>query len=136
MAKAKKNLAQGQDEMPEVKKYPFTKNLKVALTKDEVLSAAESLARTLDELNSLEDDKKSLTDSFKAKITEAEARATQFKAKVRDKYEWRPVDCEETRDPTEGTVVVVRLDTNETIEDRKMTYDERQGQLFQEEAAA
>jgi len=131
-----KKLAQGQDAVPEVKKHTFTKSLKVQLTNDEILSAAESLAKTLDELGSLEDDKKSLVESFKAKITEAEARTTQYKAKVRDKYEWRPVDCEETMDPAAGTVVVKRLDTDEVIEERSMTYEERQGQLFTGEEAA
>ena len=127
-----KKLAQGQDKLPKVKKHTFTKSLKVQLTNEEILLAAESLAKTLDELGALEDDKKSLAESFKAKITEAEARTTQYKAKVRDKYEWRPVDCEEVMDSETGTVVATRLDTKEIIEERSMTYDERQGSLFTE----
>lgn len=116
-----------------IKESKFTKRLKVGLTTPELLQAGEDLAKTLDEICDIEDEKKAIVENFKAKLTELEAQATQFQQKVRNKWEYQPVDCIETMNNTNGTVTKKRLDTNEVIEERKMTYDERQSKLWDEE---
>jgi uncharacterized protein (UPF0335 family) len=118
-----------------VRKFQFTKTLKVSLTEAEILEFADQLARAVDNVTRLEEEKKTLVDSYKAKITEAEAATQKLTNLVRNKYDFRPVDCEQTMDNNEGTSKTVRLDTGETIEDRKLTYEERQGKLWEEESA-
>jgi len=130
---AKKRIETGDKN---IKKFKETRTLKVLLTDQEVLDFADQLARAVDETNRLEEEKKSLSDSFKAKITESEAKIQKLTNYVRNRYDYRPVDCEQTMDNNEGTASTVRLDTGETIEERQLTYEERQGKLFTDEEAA
>jgi len=108
----------------------FSKNLKVELTYDELLAAGEELAKSLDIINDLDTELESIKKNFKSKITEETARVEQNQGKVRNKWDYREVDCEETTDKKTKTVKTVRLDTAEVIDSRKMTYNELQGKLF------
>lgn len=116
-----------------IRKFKETRTLKVKLTDPEVLEFADQLARSVDESTRLEEEKKALTDSFKAKITEVEAKIQKLTNYVRNRYDYRPVDCEQTMDNNKGTSVIVRIDTNEVIEERNLTYEERQGNLFKDD---
>jgi len=121
---------------PNVKTFKHTQRLKCLLTDAELLEKGEELARTLDEVVSLEDEKKAITEQFKSKITELESRSSVLRSPVRNKYDFRPVDCIQTMDNNEGTSKTVRLDTGDIVEERKLTYDERQGNLFDEKPEA
>ena len=112
-----------------IKVFKHTRTLKCNLTDAELLEKAAALTRTIDEQISLENEKKAIVASFKAKIDQATAAVADLNNIVRNKCDYRAVDCEETRDAAKGTVVVVRLDTSELIVERKMTQDERQGSL-------
>jgi hypothetical protein len=57
-------------------------------------------------------------------------------AEIRDRKEYRRVDCEEIRNYRLGTVQKLRLDTNEVFDVRPMNYDERQRVLPMLEQAA
>lgn len=118
-----------------VKKFKTTQTLKVRLTDVEILEYADQMARAIDNLTQLEEEKKAVADSYKAKVTEAEATVQRITNLVRNKYDYRPVDCEQTMDNNTGTAKTIRLDTGELIEDRMLTYNERQGSLFEEDAA-
>jgi predicted nuclease with TOPRIM domain len=107
-----------------------TKTLKVILGQDELLRAGEDLTRKLDEINALEDELKSSKTYFKAKLDEADAQLKQLQGKVRNKCEHRRVDCTEVMNNTDGEVMVVRMDTLEIIDERKMTADERQSKII------
>jgi len=130
MKMAKKKI-ETQDK--NIRKFKETRTLKVKLTDPEVLEFADQLARSVDESTRLEEEKKALTDSFKAKITEVEAKIQKLTNYVRNRYDYRPVDCEQTMDNNKGTSVIVRIDTNEVIEERNLTYEERQGNLFKDD---
>lgn len=109
---------------------PFVQSLKVKLTKDELLQAGTELARNLDCPREVEEEKKAFNDSCKAKIAGLEAEATQLQAKVRDKCEYRKVDCVEIHNRKEKTVTKKRLDTKEVLDKRDMNFDERQMKMF------
>ena len=72
-------------------------------------------------------------ESFKAQVKgkqkTLDAEIGVQRSLVRDKVEWREVECEEIMDWDDGTVTIVRLDTGEETEKRKMRADERQLQL-------
>ncbi|MBT4401557.1 MAG: hypothetical protein HN590_16105 [Calditrichaeota bacterium] len=103
-----------------------TRSLRVELTREEVETASNDLANHLDELERLEDEKKSVMDGFKAKISAIEANIRVKKNMVRDKYDYRQVDVEICFDYLTKSVFTTRVDTLETIETRDMTDSERQ----------
>lgn len=111
---------------------PFAQSLKCKLTKDELLQAGTDLARNLDCQREVEEEKKAFVDGCKAKLAGLEADATQLQAKVRDKAEYRRVDCVEIHNRKEKTVVKKRLDTKEELEKRDMNFDERQMKMFED----
>lgn len=112
---------------------PFVQSLKVELTNDELLQAGSDLARNLDCQREIEEEKKAFTDNCKAQLTGFEAEATLLQAKVRDKSEYRRVDCMEIHNRKETKVTKVRLDTGEELEKRDMNFDERQMKMFETE---
>ena len=114
------------------KTYEYTKTLKCVLSQEELLKTGTELARALDEQVELEEELQSIKDSFKGKLTTAGARITSLKSIVRDKCDYRKVDCEQVFDNKTGTVTETRKDTGEVIETRKMTADERQSKMFDE----
>jgi len=113
-----------------IKKFTNTRTLKCKLSDEDLLKTGTDLARSLDEIAELEDELESIKASFKGKLTALEAKATSLKNIVRDKCDYRKVDCEQVYDNALGFVTETRLDTGEIIEQRKMTAEERQGTMF------
>jgi len=118
-----------------IKTTKHTRSLKVQLTDKDVLGVAEELSKVLDEIKAIDEEKKAVVANLKSRTEEKEARCSTLQSLVRNKWEYRPVDCEETMDNNTGKVTTRRLDTDEVIEERDMTYDERQSKLFDDEAA-
>jgi predicted kinase len=106
-----------------------TQFLKVTLTQDELLEAADELATALDNLNKLTDEKEAVGKGFKAREAALEAEITKQQLLVRNKYEHRNVDCENVLDYDTLETYTTRLDTGEEIMRRKMTEDEKQTDL-------
>ena len=113
----------------ETKTVVITQRLKCILTDEEVKKAAKELSACTDELKMLEEEKKSMSDNFKSKITACEAQQSLSSAFVRDEYEYRRVDCNKILDYKTKNVQVVRTDTGEVIEDRDMLADEMQKEM-------
>jgi len=121
MAKAEKNT--------ETKTIVITETLKCILTSEEVLKAAKELAARTDELRRLEEEKKTVSDSFKSKITACETQRNMSSALVRDEYDWLRVDCNKVMNYAKNNVQVIRTDTGEVIENREMLADEKQREI-------
>lgn len=100
--------------------------LKCVLTEEEVAQAAGELAREVENLKELEEALGSIKAEFKGKTEKAEANISIKARLVRDKHEYRNVECDVTYDYSACDVTVTRKDTGEIIETRKMTYNERQ----------
>lgn len=103
-----------------------TRVLKCELTEKEVQIAGQELARTLDELESLDDRLKEIKADFKAQIESKEAASKVQRNLVRNKYDYRGVTCTKTMDYKAGSVLVVRDDTDSIVVSRKMSPEERQ----------
>jgi hypothetical protein len=115
-------------EKPEeqVKTTRETHTLKCSLTDKELLSHGEDLATALDNLRKSEDEKKSVVESFKAQQARLEADIAAKQLLVRNKWEFRKVDCNLVMNYSTQTATLIRLDTDEVVNERKMTHDELQ----------
>lgn len=113
-----------------MKTKPTTEHLKHILTEDEIKDYGAQLARRYSEITDLEEQKKSVTSDFKARIDSANADAGVLARKIQNGYEFKNTDCEIQWDYDEKAVTVVRLDTMETVKSRPMTPDELQEEMF------
>ena len=112
---------------------PYTDTLMVQLTDEEMIETAEGLARALDSIGDLEQEKKAYNAEIKAQIEHKEAEARELTAMVRNKRKIAKVDCVEIRNYTTGRIKKVRKDTGETLIDREMNHDEKQQKLCDQE---
>lgn len=121
----------------EPRKKKLKLNLKCVLTQDERLAIGQTMAETLNEIGSLENDAKSMASDFKAKIDSRKATLNSEKNKLQAGYEYRETECELHYDtPTVGMKSLMRLDSGVRVEITKMTDEEKQQTLPLEEAAA
>ena len=100
--------------------------LKYLLTEEEVAVAANDLAKLLDDAQALEDGLASVKADFKAKIEKCEADIRIKQRLVRDKCEYRNIECDIEYNYTTLTVKIIRKDNGDVVEERKMTMGEKQ----------
>ncbi len=114
------------------KTFKTTQSLKCQLTQDEILQAGLELAEACEMAGKLEDEKKAVVDQYKAKASMVDSTITIKRSLVQNRFDIRPVPCEEIHNLTSGTVKTIRTDTNEVLREREMTQEERQGKIFDE----
>jgi len=121
-------ITNNQEEGKEDKtKRVFTSNfLKCILTDDEREDLATRMADKVHEVDDIELQKKVATASFKDRTESAQQEIKTCAGKLRNGWEMRNVECEEFKDFTSGYVIVVRLDTGETVTTRPISHEERQ----------
>lgn len=100
--------------------------LKCVLTEEEVAQAANELAREVASLKELDEALISIKSEFKGKMEKSEANISVKARLVRDKHEYRNVECDVIYNYTDCTVTITRKDTGEAVETRKMTFAEKQ----------
>ena len=111
------------------KKHSIYKNLPCDLTRDEVATYSELLAKTTSEQAEIEGEKKEVMSDFAAKLNKCVADGRVLARKITTKKEDRQVECDLDFDYARGQVYTVRTDTGVTIDQRKLTDDERQEKL-------
>ena len=94
------------------------------LTQEEMLAAGKELADAQAELAEVEAELSDIKKDFKERISSIKQRAKEFGAKVRNGTESRLLQCEERLDYPSETYVLVRLDTGDWVEERKMSATE------------
>ncbi len=110
------------------------RNLRCTFTDTELLAQGKTLAELSRQAGQLEEEKKRITDDYKAKLSGVEADISIFANNIRTGYEFRNVDCTEfLHDPRPSMKTVVRNDVNETVGVFEMTQDELQQCLPLEE---
>lgn len=113
----------------------ITRKLKCDLSEQEVRERADKLAMLVGEKDSLEDSRK--VDSKRRKeIDQLGATMCRLGIEISTRSEFRNVECVEERDWDDKTVSLVRKDTGEVVESRKMRPDELQGELVALQAAS
>ena len=89
--------------------------LKCGLSDEEVMAAGDRMAQGLEDIERLEDRKKAVMDDIKARISGAAAQVAINRDLVRNRYEFRDVDCERVVDYKDKTVTTARMDTGEIV---------------------
>ena len=113
----------------EIRRRTMERSLKYTFTEDERKGLAVDLSQAVRVWEEKEAQKKAITSQLKAEVDQAQSSMAILAGKHRDGYEYRQTKCEETRDFNSKTVTVIRLDSGEIIEERKMRNDELQMEL-------
>lgn len=101
----------------------------VKLTETELAQVAREIGRLDQERKAMEAQAKVANDQWKDRIRGVDARIADLATKAHEGQEARMVDCLEVFDYRLGEVRVHRADTEERLEVRPMTADERQPSL-------
>ena len=113
------------------------KHLRCIFTEAELLVQGKKLAELNNELVSIENDKKRVTDDFKAKASAVEADISITSNNIRSGYEYRKVPCTiRFEDPSEGLKTTYRDDTGEQVSCEALTPEEKQRKLILLEQSA
>jgi len=108
--------------------------LQYKFSDEEISEMSKDLAYKSKELEQLESAKKSLTAEFNSKIQSAKTEISRLANNINNGFDFREIECEVIYDePTEGLKTIKRLDTNQVISIEKMTPDEMQRDIFEEE---
>lgn len=115
--------------MEEMEERKFNRLLKVLFTPPEKIEMSEQIAAAIRNLHKAQDDLATVKAQFQSKIKEHEAEITSLSERINSGWEMRSIGCREIRDYKNGSVYVFRDDTEEIIEERAMTAEERQPTL-------
>jgi hypothetical protein len=99
------------------------------LSDSEVQNYSNELARITSEQAEIEAEKKEVLSDFTAKLNKCIADSRVLARKVTTRKEERQVECDYEYDYAKGLVFTIRTDTGVTINQRKLTDDERQEKL-------
>ena len=108
-------------------------HLKVPLTNEQRTEMSDQIAQAVEEVAEGQNELKFVSTEIKARIQSSEAKLRELANKIRAGYEMKPVDCVQTMDYSNGSVIVHRRDTGERVSERAMTAEERQPELPIEE---
>lgn len=108
------------------------RNLPVRLKTPELLEFGQRLAQTSTDIHNEEERQTQVKAELKAKLGSFETERTRLAAIVASGRENRDVSCDMLFDYSRLIVEVVRLDTKEVVETRRMTEAEQQRNLFKE----
>ena len=98
--------------------YHFNEEEKKAISKD--------LAQNILSVNNLEDRLKEMKSQLKSEIDTCERLISKLSSNINMGYEYRNIDCEQTKDYKSRKVIITRMDTNVRVRERNMTADELQ----------
>ena len=124
-AKATIDGSTNADEDKSVIVRPTTRQLRCELGRDDILEKADRASHLLADRDRRQDEIDNAKKQAKADIERLEAEHRQLNVQIRDRAEYRSVDCDETRNYHTWTVTVTRKDTGEVVDERAMSLDER-----------
>lgn len=104
----------------------FQQTLRCELSREEVEKRADRAAHLVAEHEQKQADLDNAKKQAKAELDRIEAEHKSLSAQVRDRAEYRSVECEKTLDFRRWEVTVTRKDTDEVIQERPMSAAERE----------
>lgn len=122
---------QNKDDLVKVTHEPH--KLPFKLGTKEKAEAAEQLATTLQAVESLDLERKSVLGEFKSRMDALTERIHKLTLNVKDGVKMRSVECELHLNYTTLAATLIRTDTKEVVEERPMTDEEKQMDLGFEE---
>jgi len=96
------------------------------ISKEQKAEAADQLATAIQEADSLELERKTTLKDLGSRKEALIEKIHKLTQQVKDGVEQRSVDCELQLNYTKLTATLVRLDTEEIVEERPMTEEEKQ----------
>lgn len=105
------------------------RSLVVNLTEQEIMEYSKELARTTTLQAEIEEEKKTVTSSFKEKLDRCISDSRSLARKISTRQDYREVECEWRFDYNRRVKTLFRMDTWEQVEERKLTADELQDEL-------
>ena len=106
-----------------------TRQLKCALTEDQLKQRGTALAAYVHRLHELEAEKKNEAAKLNNKIGSVELAMDRVAIEISERAEYRDVEVTREKDFGRGVEEVIRQDTGEIIETRVLQPQERQGEL-------
>lgn len=111
----------------------FNRPLKQDLTQEKRDEYGKYIVDVLDLVEDLEEQKKATSARYKVQIEDKLSSLREYRNAIRSGYEMINVDCDEVMDWDNDRVNIIRLDTQETIDDRPITDIERQMRLDEQQ---
>lgn len=112
------------------------RSLVVNLTEEEISACAKELARVTTQQAEIEEEKKVVASSYKEKLERCVSESRSLARKISTRQDFREVECSWTHDYSGRSAILYRMDTWEEIERRKLTTDEIQLSLLEDEQPA
>jgi hypothetical protein len=112
--------------MPKDEIQLITKELECLFTQDELRNLGISLANAIGDLEALAQEKAEFMADLKDRLKDARAKVKLMAEKIRTGSEVRLVECRLEKDYLANAVRAYRTDTDEMVEERAMTAEERQ----------
>lgn len=104
-------------------------SLPVDLTTEEIAQAAKDLATELQELESIQIEKKAVMKEYNSQIDNKNKRIHRLMTHVKNGVEYRSVECDLQFHIDKVQAILVRNDMGEVVEERPMTDEEKQIQI-------
>jgi hypothetical protein len=118
-----------KEELNMTQRKVVTRNCRVALENDELLIRGEKLTKAMAEIDRLDQEKKDFIADQKLKRELQATEIADMKDQIINRAEYRSVECEEKPDYERNMVEIVRKDTGQVVDQRKMIKEDRQGDL-------
>ena len=119
-----------KNDLIKVTHEPHTLGCKLGVK--EKAEAADQLATVIQSAESLELEKKSVLGDFKSRMDALKERIHNLTMQVKDGVEMKSIKCELRLDYTKLTASLIRMDSGEIVEERPMTEEEKQMEMFEE----
>jgi hypothetical protein len=116
-------------EAPRPRVVSFLRSLRVQLRPEEIATRADRAAHKLGDVQAKKEELKASTKHQKAVIEALEAEVNELSGEVRTRSTYRMVECQQIFDYTTSRVREVRRDTDEVLDERRMTEAECQREL-------
>lgn len=107
----------------------FPRKLYCPLTSDEKMIRGSELASKMEEKEQIESELAEVKQTFKARLEGTSNSIAELKQIVLEGRERRDVECYYHKDFENDAVAIIRTDTGEEVERRRMTPEERQAFL-------
>ena len=101
-----------------------------SFTHDEIESLKTNFIISDQKIDGAEQEKKSFNAGIKARIEELQETKQTISRKLSNQYEERLIECYEEKNYTEGIISYVEVETGSIIQERKMTGEDRQQNIF------
>ncbi len=140
-SKAKREEAEREQEAAEeaveknIEREKVIQSLKCEFTSEELLDLADEMTQKMDTREKKQGEFDSIKKQYNGELSTLDEEVRVKQRLIRDKYEFRAIPCQIERDYNTKTFTLIRLDSGEIVEQRKLRTSELQRRMFNEACA-